>query len=307
VHLEQQEATKKKIEAYNQLCQDAFARKKAGDKTKEALESTTQVLGQNGDFYTLWNYRRTILLEMLKEMTEEEKEKTLQSELKFVEQIIPKYHKSYCVWEHRKWLTLGQKECNWRRELELCAKLLSVDARNFHCWNYRGFVLKHSNAEPSVEIEFLTKKIQENFSNYSSWHRRTSTILEMHKNNPEDLPAAIDKELEFVSNAFYTEPGDQSGWLYYRWLVEVVKHPLSVLRRELGSMNEFLAMEPDSKWALITKVFLLDKLQQQQPETASIEESVSILDRLVTIDPMHANYYKDLSKKLQKEQAERLV
>lgn len=39
-----------------------FLQKKQNDWSKEALQITTQLLQINPEFYTIWNYRRNILL-----------------------------------------------------------------------------------------------------------------------------------------------------------------------------------------------------------------------------------------------------
>ncbi|KAL7461753.1 hypothetical protein ACHAXS_002161 [Conticribra weissflogii] len=67
--------------------------------------------------------------------------------------------KSYSTWYHRKWtltyfishspLTSPEEKQEYiakaknilQSELELCAQFLQMDERNFHCWNYRRFVV----------------------------------------------------------------------------------------------------------------------------------------------------------------------
>jgi hypothetical protein len=55
-----------------------------------------------------------------------------------VEAALRANPKSYGAWYHRKWL-LNQKltPVDSKREFGLLDKLLKVDARNFHGWNYR--------------------------------------------------------------------------------------------------------------------------------------------------------------------------
>jgi geranylgeranyl transferase type-2 subunit alpha len=86
--------------------------------------------------------------------------------------------------------------------------------RNFHCWNYRRHVVIQGKFSLLDEFAFTTKKITENFSNYSAWHLRSDLITRIWSG--EELKERLEKEFEFVQNAFYTDATDQSPWFYYR-------------------------------------------------------------------------------------------
>lgn len=72
-------------------------------------------------------------------------------------------------------------------------------------------------------------------------------------------------EFELVRQALWTDPGDQSGWLYHRWLIgsgeppcdpqcrAQLRHldpPETMLRREIDSIRELHETEPNSKCLL---------------------------------------------------------
>ena len=124
--------------------------------------------------------------------------------------------KSYYAWHHRKWVLSNGGIENLEKELILTEQFLEADERGFHCWNYRRCVLSKLDTCPNIEkrkkeVEFTTKLIQRNFSNYSAWHER-SKMLELSMTN-------IEKELKTVDTAIFTEPDDQTAWIYHRWLV----------------------------------------------------------------------------------------
>ena len=168
-----------------------------------------------------------------------------------------------------------------------------------------------------------------------------------------------------MRQAFYTEPADQSGWLYHRWLLSRVvqslptlptllialghsdmdgsscdRHtdhaeaegreaeedaatavqltdgsswgvdPLAVFSRELDMCRELDAIEPNCKWILLTTALLIagrqaisTAQQQQQQSIAAVigglddsvsAELASLFDRLVVLDPLRTNYYRDV-------------
>ena len=55
------------------------------------------------------------------------------------------------------------------KRMMFCVSKLLIDERNFHCWNYRRWVLsqlKTAVARKDV-LGFTMEKIEQNFSNYS--------------------------------------------------------------------------------------------------------------------------------------------
>lgn len=63
------------------------------------------------------------------------------------------------------------------------------------------------------ELQFSTDKISSNFSNFSSWHLRSKILPHLSKDY-------LEEELELIRNAAFTDPKDQSSWLYHLWLLK---------------------------------------------------------------------------------------
>ncbi|KAL0602780.1 Geranylgeranyl transferase type-2 subunit alpha, partial [Plecturocebus cupreus] len=213
-----------KLKLYQSATQAVLQKRQAGELDESVLELTSQILGANPDFATLWNCRREVLQQLETQKSPEELAALVKAELGFLESCLRVNPKSYGTWHHRSWLLGRLPEANWARELELCARFLEVDERNFHCWDYRRFVASQAAVPPAEELAFTDSLITRNFSNYSSWHYRSCLLPQLHP-QPESEPQGrlpedvLLKELELVQNAFFTDPNDQSAWFYHRWLL----------------------------------------------------------------------------------------
>ncbi|XP_063902112.1 geranylgeranyl transferase type-2 subunit alpha-like [Zophobas morio] len=119
-------------------------------------------------------------------------------------------------------------EVDWKQELLFCEKLLNIDERNFHCWDHRRWVISQFGASKYHEFALTTKLITLNFSNYSAWHYRSNLLQELYiiGSNSSALLKTLQSELDLVNSACFTEPTDQSVWLYQKWLLSKV--PLKV-------------------------------------------------------------------------------
>ncbi|MEQ2212425.1 hypothetical protein XENOCAPTIV_030492, partial [Xenoophorus captivus] len=239
---EKRKEREKKLKIYVAARDACFSKRKDGVFDEEALQLTQQLLSSNPDFATLWNYRREILMHLETVKDKDEVQKIYEAELLFLESCLKVNPKSYGSWHHRGWVSARLPRPDWARELSLCDRCLSLDDRNFHCWDYRRMVVKMSGVPVKQELEFTDRLIGSNFSNYSSWHYRSTLLPLLHPESPEATSQCGDpphsssppspqthfhrvceeqllKEYELVQNAFFTDPNDQSAWFYYRWLL----------------------------------------------------------------------------------------
>uniref|UniRef100_A0A8C2HA28 Geranylgeranyl transferase type-2 subunit alpha n=1 Tax=Cyprinus carpio TaxID=7962 RepID=A0A8C2HA28_CYPCA len=219
---EKRKEKEKKLKAFVSARDAVLKKRSAGEHDEEALQLTRQLLSSNPDFATLWNYRREVLLHLETLREKDEVQKLYESELHFIEACLKVNPKSYGCWHHRTWVNTRLPQPDWTRELGLCDRCLSLDERNFHCWDYRRVVVKASGVSVEQELQFTDRLIGSNFSNYSSWHYRSTLLPQLHPqpfHSHRVCEEQLLKEYELSHNAFFTDPNDQSAWFYYRWLL----------------------------------------------------------------------------------------
>lgn len=235
----------------------------------------------------------------------------LAAELSFTTAALRQHPKVYWIWNHRRWCLenvpdgpgsegqdedpQGWRKANWAKEMFVVEKMLDADARNFHAWSYRRYVLESmpEKRSPEDEIAYTKRKIESNFSNFSAWHQRSKVYGAMWESeDTQTIKKTKDREFELVQHALYVDPNDQSGWLYHRWLIGN-GDDVQVLEREVGVIEEILELEPDSKWCLETLVHYKRLLGEHKPSDALRKDCVRMLDKLQVIDAQRRNCYLD--------------
>lgn len=219
---EKRKEREKKLRVYTAATKLIFKKREEQTCDEEGLKVAEEILRSNPDFSTLWNFRREIFLSYQEERPKEELQDLFTYELGFLEGCLQVNPKSYGVWHHREWVLYHMPTPNWKREVDLCNLFLQYDERNFHCWDFRRFVISKAKISAEDELKFTTEKINTNFSNYSSWHYRSKLLPLLYPDsvNP-DRPTEeiLLQEYELAQNAFFTDPNDQSAWFYHRWLL----------------------------------------------------------------------------------------
>ncbi|KAK6456244.1 geranylgeranyl transferase type II alpha subunit [Scheffersomyces xylosifermentans] len=253
------EKDKAKIVEYKQLSEKVFSLRDDEVYSFDALKYTSVLLKMNPEFYTIWNYRRDILTNLKYEQEpDNDYAWWLSYDLGFLMSLLKKFPKVYWIWNHRSWclfelVKLGK--VNWQYEFGVVSKLLELDSRNFHGWQYRRFVVENielestkkaaptnKSDESSVlleidinEFKYTTEKISKNISNFSAWHNRSKLIPKIyHLFQALDSPnekypevfeifkspqSILNHELELIKTGMYMDADDTSVWLYLYWLL----------------------------------------------------------------------------------------
>lgn len=260
----------------------------------DALGSTTVLLSLNPEYYSVWNYRRTILLHRLDGADDPARAALLAEDLALTQESMRTHPKVYWLWNHRRWcLERLPGTDKWRKELALVDVMLGMDPRNFMGWNYRRYVVAalasalapgEAPAFPASlssgalsaearaaqlalaqeELQYTLRKIEANFSNFSAWHYRSKLLPRVwdalglddagRAAAREEGAWRADPEFALLQQAMYTDPSDQSVWLYHSWLVGAAPSR-ATLEAQIGVIEELAALEPESKcaWGRLTQ------------------------------------------------------
>jgi len=247
--------------------------------------------------------------------TPDEINNLLAAELSMTTAALKTHPKVYWIWNHRRWCLekvpeepgregsdlYGWKKANWDRELFVVEKMLDADARNFHAWHYRRYVLASMPfPRPEVsELTYTTRKIEANFSNFSAWHQRSKVYMSLWDGGSLDPIKCQEEEFELVRNAMYTDPNDQSVWIYHRWLIGS-GDDRKVLEREIGIIKELLEEQPDSKWCMESLVHYQSiLLRHHSPASESlVKECFGLLEQLKSVDPARQQRYEEIATRI---------
>ncbi|KAJ8980056.1 hypothetical protein NQ317_012896 [Molorchus minor] len=334
-HKEQQ----KKLAAYHAGVQQILSSRKEDTYDPISLDICSQLLTLNPDIYTLWNYRKEVILIKIEQRPlwlispkdpscrllflthprnidrsiqqavsrdlalelfgecygkdgdegEEKLIKFLENEFRLTEQCLIANPKSYGSWHHRYWVLLRHPKPNWENEFNLCNKYLTMDDRNLHVWDYRRLIINKISVTLVDELKFSTERLNANFSNYSSWHYR-STLRELDEES-------VTTELNLVQNAVFTDPFDSSGWFYLRW---VLSNPAVTKERREELLDAFGAAGRDRTrlqmlfWIIMAKCWLTGSLVLNDKDY--VDKRVEYYKQLAKLDPMRKGQYEDYLK-----------
>ncbi|KLJ09261.1 geranylgeranyl transferase type-2 subunit beta [Blastomyces silverae] len=354
-----------KIQAYNELVRAVNSQRAERNFSTEALNKTSELLTRNPEYYTIWNTRRLILQHQFSTATsstgggnsDDQIKNIIKSDLQFLFPLLRGYPKCYWIWNHRLWdleqttllLPASVSRGFWQEELALVGKMLSLDSRNFHGWGYRRQVIsaleelasnddddatedKNDGASApksmaKAELDYTTKMIGTNLSNFSAWHNRTQLILrlldeqaasgeERQKmlDNGKPIYSSNEPKLKLIHRALI-DPYDQSLWFYHQNLMCTFDPPLAAgtmapnltdaerlayLENEVEAITEMLDGEEDCKWiyqALINCGAIISRVEGYM--STEMKQRISgWLCELKRIDPLRQGRWLDLEASL---------
>ncbi|XP_030937976.1 protein farnesyltransferase/geranylgeranyltransferase type-1 subunit alpha isoform X2 [Quercus lobata] len=210
---------------------------------------------------------------------------------------------------HRRWVAekLGTDAAD--KELEFTKKILSADAKHYHAWSHRQWVLLALGGWED-ELDYCRELLEEDIFNNSAWNQRYFVITRSPLLG--GLEAMRESEVSYTVEAILAHPENESPWRYLRGLYKgdtqswVNDHQVSLLcLRVLNTKSNFV-------FALSTLLDLLchglQPSQEAKDVVAALEMSgtvepdsdlaKSVCFILEHVDPIRANYWRWRKSKL---------
>eukprot|EP00055_Hartaetosiga_balthica_P005757 m.17346 g.17346 ORF g.17346 m.17346 type:complete len:544 (-) comp4774_c0_seq1:409-2040(-) len=287
---EKREKAKLFTKARNAIMHSRKERNGVGNE--KVLMMTAGLLEKHPDFLTIFNYRREVLAQF-ESLKPEAFDSMIEADLILATTCLLRNPKSYSAWNHRRWCILSFKgDAPLEKELELTKEYLRKDNRNFHCWDYRRFVVRELQKRGDItvedELEFSQVKIVENYSNYSAWHYRSKLLMQKYDvkyglDLPDDV---LDEEIEFAINPIFINPADQSSWIYLQWVLSKAPPLPQIIRGMLHCNTVIMVLSQPSK--VTTAMFSCSGFCENEKESEDSSKKMRKDECLVGIESTEA-------------------
>ena len=206
------------------------------------------------------------------------------SEIPFLSLMFSLDAKNYHVWSYRQWLV--RHFSLWDSELPTINALLAQDVFNNSAWNHRWFVLFCRRADPGLHSIKASRGVF----------------------NPEDKHL-VEEEIIYVKKNIYIAPQNQSPWTYLRAILRHTSTPLSDLAsfaegfvtpesllshsNNNNNNNNNTNSNNESTENQIKSSHALDFLADAYAERGENEKADKVLELLGTkADPIRRNYWE---------------
>ncbi|KAF8902558.1 hypothetical protein CPB84DRAFT_1775678 [Gymnopilus junonius] len=215
---------------------------KSGEKSPRVLDLTESIIRQNPAHYSAWQYRYETLLALLPS-TDVASSPILEAEVRLMDELAVLFLKTYQVWHHRRLLVSLTRQP--KRELDFIKKGLEADAKNYHTWSYRQWLLgsfagRGASVTDGVEdvdedlwigeLDFVDSMLAQDVRNNSAWHHRFFVVWGCGvRDGDEDRERVLKRELIYAKQNISLAPSNPSAWNYIRGILSQTHTPFSVV------------------------------------------------------------------------------
>lgn len=114
--------------------------------------------------------------------------------------ITVRFLKTYQIWHHRRLIMTQLRSLEIASsELTFIESILTVDAKNYHTWSYRQWLLAFFNDEERLwagERAYVDRMLEEDVRNNSAWHHRFFVVWQTGiRKGEEDREDVLRREL----------------------------------------------------------------------------------------------------------------
>ncbi len=266
-----------------------------------SLALTTHCLYLNASHYTVWQFRRFVLLGLGFHSDQ------LNDEFQWLKGICRDNPKTYQIWHHRQWLiehsTADCKENDVLKsllaeELSDLNELLADDGKNYHLWTFRMFLISHfENLLKSSDMLLNEMKFAENIIvsvdpfNNSAWNYK-HWLLTSFSRDSEHLKE-FPNQLNFTMQMIKKTPSNECSWNFLTFLLKNLKFSGSPSTQELLS-NLFKWCDSElsvEKSKIFFNIFKIENYSELTSIGVNMEEKQRICMWLSEFDGIRRSYW----------------
>ncbi len=180
-------------------------------------------------------------------------------------------------------------------ELSFLAKMFARDAKNYHVWSYRQWLVRHFSLWDS-ELPYIETLLQEDVRNNSAWNHRWYVVFGRFETSEvgngkavagKDVdPEILEREIEYTKSSILLAPQNQSPWNYLRGILKRQGTGLGQLK---GFAEQFADLDKEDE---VRSSHALDFLADVYTEEKEKEQAGMALELLARrYDPIRKNYW----------------